>query len=243
MWVKDPSDPTHAFLIKGDHQKGMNAEMDISQMYRAMGLHQPRIFQFGVADTYTDPQRQGTFKAYPFAVELAGVEFNIDNKGVVGRVFGTPTAAQLKLKNPVEAFQFWLSNMIVANTDRHGSNLMYGTYTDPNDGQEYGSLLVIDNGYGLGGGQGHHSLQDMINNGYGSRHTLKYAAQDWVKNASDNELLNELTTWAQKMRDEAEKREKSMESKKNAQHIINQADEVLNDPDYWLARIRYRLGR
>lgn len=230
----------HKYILKSDNVSplGLEAEEDVSILYRALGLPQPKVYRLRANNDGRDV----------VIMDFAGLDQELTNvQEYLDAGLNQPSLATLNLLDPDDALRFVLANAIIGQTDRHYRNIMIG---DTPTGHR--SPVFIDNGLALfNGGHRNTNGKDRENKNtpwaYNPMQVLFRAeganTVSWNKNQnlkaalqraaalSDGALRETLTQWAERMRDEAAKRANEFRNDATATFVARRAQWVIDNID------------
>lgn len=235
------------FVIKSDNISplGLEAEEDMSTLYRALGFAQPKVYRLRAQNDGQDI----------IMMDWAGQEQKLTHVALYGKKwpggffdYRTPELDELGLSDPNDAIRYALANAITGQTDRHPGNIYWGQ-----DKAGNGVAIFIDNGLALFNG-GHRPSYDTTerNNSktpwiYNPMEILfrTNEARDVTWNVNSNlqaavqqaglagraQVRETISEWAERMRREALQREQEFRNTATAELIARRAGWVLDNLD------------
>jgi hypothetical protein len=193
------------FVLKSDSQReGSNAEDAISRMYHDLGLPMPMVRKI-------NPDDKGP-NGNMFLMQLAGPAVVPDAAGRATQ--GAPSTKRMSREHLREAFQIFVANSVMNNTDRHNGNIMR---VDLVNGGE--RAVIIDNGLamfhaGFGSkfkkndsagwtAKYNSPAEYAAGNTGGNSNVMRRHSTAYLSGMSDDELRAEITEFITRMRDRA----------------------------------------
>ena len=220
--------------------KGVNAELDIAQLYRAFGLKQPEALRI-------NPDSNGSEERDLFFMDFGGEEFGLtDLKEIANVGWNGPSLGEMA--KPEEILQFVASNAVMMNSDRHGGNIMLAR-----DGAGQYEIVPIDNGLALKnsafGQIGYylksHDVSELptplqVTQGRVVNTRKHFMArgggllEQYLARVGRDQAVEELTQWAEKMRREAEQRKNQLHDKDHAAFVLQRIDWLANNAEEYI---------